>query len=72
MGFQGSENQIQDCLLEAVMDVLDRLIRRDERWERTSQHIIGDECSRGSSGSATAACSWKQRFGLCIAGVDRR
>ncbi|AJD43843.1 hypothetical protein RGR602_PB00309 (plasmid) [Rhizobium gallicum bv. gallicum R602sp] len=40
----------QDCLLEAVMGALDRLIRRDEQWERISHHIIGDERTRGSSG----------------------
>ncbi|WP_245443530.1 IS5 family transposase, partial [Rhizobium phaseoli] len=29
---------------------LDRLILRDEQWERISHHIIGDERTRGSSG----------------------
>ncbi|MBX5198498.1 IS5 family transposase [Rhizobium sp. NZLR10] len=32
------------------MGVLDRLILRDEQWERISRHIIGDERTRGSSG----------------------
>ena len=32
------------------MDVLDRLILRDEQWERISQHIIGNDRTRGSSG----------------------
>jgi len=32
------------------MGVLDRLILRDDQWERMSQHIIGDERTRGSSG----------------------
>jgi hypothetical protein len=53
------------------MDVLDRLILRDERWERISQPIIGDE-HPGSSGAVATACLWKQCFGLCVAGVDRR
>ena len=32
------------------MGALDRLILRDEQWERISPHIIGDERTRGSSG----------------------
>jgi hypothetical protein len=32
------------------MGVLDRLILRDDQRERMSQHIIGDERTRGSSG----------------------
>ena len=32
------------------MGVLDRLILRDDQWERMSAHIIGDERTRGSSG----------------------
>jgi hypothetical protein len=32
------------------MGVLDRLVLRDEQWERISHHIIGDERTRGSSG----------------------
>lgn len=32
------------------MGVLDRLILRDDQWERMSQHIIGDDRTRGSSG----------------------
>lgn len=32
------------------MGVLDRLILRDDQWQRMSQHIIGDERTRGSSG----------------------
>ena len=32
------------------MGVLDRLILRDDQWERISAHIIGDERTRGSSG----------------------
>lgn len=32
------------------MGVLDRLILRDDQWERMSPHIIGDKCTRGSSG----------------------
>ena len=32
------------------MGVLDRLILRDDQWERMSQHIIGDARTRGSSG----------------------
>jgi putative transposase len=41
---------IHCCLLEAAMGVLDRLILRDDQWERMSGHIIGDERTRGSSG----------------------
>ncbi|PAQ12495.1 IS5 family transposase [Mesorhizobium temperatum] len=32
------------------MGVLDRLILRDDQWERMSMHIIGDQRTRGSSG----------------------
>lgn len=32
------------------MGVMDRLVLRDDQWERMSGHIIGDERSRGSSG----------------------
>ncbi|MCY0150846.1 IS5 family transposase [Hoeflea sp. G2-23] len=32
------------------MGVLDRLILRDEQWERISPYIIGDDRTRGSSG----------------------
>ncbi|WP_116408588.1 IS5 family transposase [Rhizobium leguminosarum] len=32
------------------MGVLDRLILRDDQWDRMSQHIIGDDRTRGSSG----------------------
>src|SRR5690606_13668168 len=32
------------------MGVLDRLILRDDQWQRMSQHIIGDARTRGSSG----------------------
>ncbi|MGO4668861.1 IS5 family transposase [Bosea sp. 2RAB26] len=32
------------------MGVLDRLILRDDQWERISLHIIGDERTRGSTG----------------------
>lgn len=32
------------------MGVLDRLILRDDQWQRISQHIIGDERTCGSSG----------------------
>ncbi|NKM66463.1 IS5 family transposase, partial [Rhizobium leguminosarum bv. viciae] len=32
------------------MGVLDRLVLRDEQWERIAPHIIGDERTRGSSG----------------------
>ncbi|ARM91465.1 IS5 family insertion sequence transposase protein (plasmid) [Rhizobium sp. CIAT894] len=32
------------------MGVLDRLILRDDQWERMSRHIIGDDRTRGSSG----------------------
>lgn len=32
------------------MCVLDRLMLRDEQWERIAPHIIGDERSRGTSG----------------------
>ena len=32
------------------MGVLDRLILRDDQWERMSAHIIGDARTRGSSG----------------------
>jgi transposase len=35
---------------EAAMGVLDRLVLRDEQWERISRHIAGDERTRGSSG----------------------
>ncbi|SFK59317.1 Transposase [Methylocapsa palsarum] len=31
------------------MSVLDRLILRDDQWERVSRHIIGDDRTRGSS-----------------------
>jgi transposase len=33
------------------MGILDRLILTDAQWSRISQHIIGDERTRGSSGS---------------------
>lgn len=29
------------------MGIMDRLILRDDQWERTSGHIIGDERTRG-------------------------
>ncbi|ACI59615.1 transposase IS5 family protein (plasmid) [Rhizobium leguminosarum bv. trifolii WSM2304] len=32
------------------MGVLDRLILRNDQWERMSRHIIGDDRTRGSSG----------------------
>jgi len=32
------------------MGVLDRLILRDDQWERMAAHVIGDERTRGSSG----------------------
>jgi transposase len=32
------------------MGIMDRLILRDDQWERISGHIIGDERTRGSSG----------------------
>jgi transposase len=32
------------------MGALDRLILRDDQWERLSRHIIGTEQTRGSSG----------------------
>lgn len=32
------------------MVVMDRLVLPDDQWERMSQHIIGDERTRGSSG----------------------
>jgi putative transposase len=32
------------------MGVLDRLVLRDDQWERMSAHIIGDGRTRGSSG----------------------
>ncbi|MBB4232681.1 transposase [Rhizobium mongolense] len=32
------------------MRILNRLILRDEQWERISHHTIGDERTRGSSG----------------------
>ena len=32
------------------MGVLDRLILRDDQWERIAPHIIGDERTRGTSG----------------------
>jgi putative transposase len=32
------------------MGVLDRLILRDDQWERMASHVIGDERTRGSSG----------------------
>lgn len=32
------------------MGVLDRLMLKDDQWERMSRHIIGDERTRGSSG----------------------
>ena len=46
------------------MGTLDRLILRDDQWERMSQHIIGGERTRGSSGRDTA-CSSKLCFGSC-------
>lgn len=36
--------------LEAALGVLDRLILRDDQWERMSRHVIGDERTRGPSG----------------------
>ncbi len=32
------------------MGALDRLILRDDQWERIAPHIIGDERTRGTSG----------------------
>lgn len=32
------------------MGVLDRMILRDDQWDRIAPHIIGDERSRGTSG----------------------
>ena len=32
------------------MGVLDRLIVRDDQWDRMSRYVIGDERTRGSSG----------------------
>jgi hypothetical protein len=32
------------------MGVVDRLILRDDQWERMARHVIGDERTRGSSG----------------------
>ena len=32
------------------MRALDRLILRDDQWERIAPHIIGDERTRGTSG----------------------
>jgi transposase len=32
------------------MGALDRLMLKDEQWERMARHIIGDERTRGSSG----------------------
>jgi putative transposase len=32
------------------MGVLDRLMLRDDQWERMAPHVIGDERTRGSSG----------------------
>ncbi len=32
------------------MGVMDRLVLRDDQWERMSAQIIGDERTRGSSG----------------------
>jgi transposase len=32
------------------MGILDRLILTDTQWSRISEHIIGDERTRGSSG----------------------
>ncbi len=32
------------------MGVLDRLMLRDDQWERMAAHVIGDERTRGSSG----------------------
>jgi putative transposase len=48
---QSVANQIQTAFAEAVMGILDRLILTDAQWSRISQHIIGDERTRGSSGS---------------------
>lgn len=39
---------IQGCLLKTVMGVLDRVIFRDDQWDRISAHIIGDGRKRGS------------------------
>jgi transposase len=33
-----------------ALGALDRLLLRDDQWERIAPHIIGDERSRGSSG----------------------
>lgn len=48
-------NMMQGCLL-AALGILDRLILRDDRWERISQHIIGDERARAGRLAATIAC----------------
>jgi hypothetical protein len=46
---------IQGYLL-AALGVLDRLILRNDRWQRISQHIIGDERARAARLAATIAC----------------
>ncbi|MDB5496969.1 MAG: transposase, family, partial [Phenylobacterium sp.] len=41
---------IQDCFLEAVLGVMDRLVLTDERWERMAPLIIGRPDQKGSTG----------------------
>src|SRR6185437_10381356 len=41
---------IQDCFLEAVLGVMDRLVLTDERWERIAPLIIGRPDQKGSTG----------------------
>lgn len=41
---------IQDCFLEAVLGVMDRLVLSDASWERLSGLIIGRPDQKGSTG----------------------
>ena len=41
---------IQDCFLEAVLGVMDRLVLRDDQWERIAPLIIGRPDQKGSTG----------------------
>ena len=41
---------IQDCSLEAVLGVMDRLVLCDRQWERMAPLIIGRPDQKGSTG----------------------
>ena len=40
---------IQDCFLEAVVGVMDRLVLSDAAWERLAPLIIGRPDQKGST-----------------------